>query len=101
MEISVEEQRRKDNLRKKARRRAIKEGLVKLGDLDHDVDHKRPLSKGGTNAPGNIQILSSSENRSKGGKQGGKMITGTAKEEAGRLGGKASSRKGVPNKDKG
>ncbi len=96
----TEEQRRKNNLRKKARRQAIKDGLIKFGDLEHDVDHKRPLSKGGTNTAGNIQIISVHENRSKGGKQGGKMVTGVAKEEAGRLGGKVSSRKGIPNKPK-
>jgi hypothetical protein len=96
--ITVEEQRRKDNLRKKARRKAIKDGRVTLGDTTKDVDHKKPLSKGGTNAKGNTKVMSSTTNRAKGGADGGKMVTGAAKQKAGSLGGKASSRKGIPNK---
>ena len=98
MMITVEEQRRKDNLRKKARRTAIKDGRVTLGDTTKDVDHKRPLSKGGANSKGNTRVMSSATNRSKGGAAGGKMVTGAAKERAGAKGGKASSRKGIPNK---
>jgi hypothetical protein len=97
--ITVEEQRRKDNLRKKARRKAIKDGRVSLGDETKDVDHKKPLSKGGTNAKGNTKVMSSTTNRSKGGAAGGKMVTGKAKRDAGSKGGKVSSRKGVPNKN--
>jgi 5-methylcytosine-specific restriction endonuclease McrA len=95
--ITDKQQRDKNNLRKKARRKAIKEGKVKVGEK-RDVDHKKPLSKGGTNASSNLRLLSINENRSKGGKQGGKMVTGQAKRAAGSKGGKASSRKGVPNK---
>jgi hypothetical protein len=29
-----------------------------------DIDHKKPLSKGGTNAPGNLRRVSPSKNRS-------------------------------------
>jgi hypothetical protein len=96
--ITVEEQRRKDNLRKKARRKAIKDGRVTLGDTTKDVDHKKPLSKGGTNSKGNTKVMSSATNRSKGGAAGGKIVTGKAKRDAGSKGGKTSSRKGVPNK---
>lgn len=92
------EQKRKNNLRKQARRLAIKEGRVRKGDTHRDVDHKRPLSKGGTNARGNTRLLSATFNRSEGGKIGGKMVTGRAKQHAGSLGGRASSRKGIPNK---
>jgi len=98
MAITERQQKDKNNLRKQARRKAIKEGRVKSGDKTRDVDHKRPLASGGKNTKGNTRVMSSSTNRSKGGKVGGKMVTGAAKRKAGSLGGKASSRKGVPNK---
>lgn len=87
------------NARKVARRRAEKAGQVKKGD-GKDVDHKRPLSKGGSNTKANTRVQSASKNRANGGKQGGKMVTGKAKRDAGRKGGQKSSRKGVPNKKK-
>ena len=31
--------------------------------ISADVDHKKPLRKGGTNAPGNTQVKPASENR--------------------------------------
>jgi hypothetical protein len=94
---SQAEEKRKNNIRKKARRLAIKEGRVKLGS-GKDVDHKRPLSKGGSNTKKNTRVISRATNRSEGGKVGGKAVTGKPKRDAGSLGGKASSRKGVPNK---
>lgn len=45
-----------------ARREAIREGLVKKGD-GKDVDHKRMLDEGGTNAKSNLRVVSASENR--------------------------------------
>lgn len=50
-------------LRNKARRALMKEGLVKVGDKK-DVNHKVPLSKGGSNKRKNLNVLSSSKNRS-------------------------------------
>lgn len=47
----------------KARRIMEKEGLVKKGD-GKDVDHKKPLSKGGTTSRSNLQVTSRSTNRS-------------------------------------
>lgn len=47
-----------------ARRNAIKAGLVKKGDKTKDIDHKRPLSKGGSNSKSNLRVRSSSANRS-------------------------------------
>lgn len=47
----------------KARRIMEKEGLVKKGD-GKDVDHKKPLSKGGTTSRSNLQVVSRSNNRS-------------------------------------
>ncbi len=45
-----------------ARRAALKEGKVQKGD-GKDVDHKRMLAEGGTNASGNLRVVSASENR--------------------------------------
>lgn len=38
-------------------------GKVRKGD-GKDVDHKTPLSKGGTNHSSNLRVVSASENRS-------------------------------------
>jgi hypothetical protein len=45
-----------------ARREAIREGRAHVGD-GKDVDHKRPLDKGGTNAKDNLRVVSRSANR--------------------------------------
>lgn len=47
--------------RKRARRQLQAKGLVKPGQ---DVDHKRPLSKGGGNGKGNLRATSVKSNRS-------------------------------------
>jgi len=49
--------------RNKARREAEKEGTVKKGD-GKEVDHKVPLSKGGSNAKSNRRVVSRKTNRS-------------------------------------
>lgn len=49
--------------RNKARREAMKDGLVQKGD-GMDVDHREPLSKGGSNSKKNIRIVPASDNRS-------------------------------------
>ena len=49
--------------RNKARRMMEREGLVHKGD-GKDVDHKRPLSKGGTTTRSNIRVKSATANRS-------------------------------------
>ncbi len=85
------------NARKVARRAAEKRGAVTKGDKK-DVDHKKPLSKGGSAKLSNTRVTTASKNRSDGGKIGGKMVKGPAKKAAGAKGGKASSRKGIPNK---
>lgn len=48
--------------RNQARREAEKQGLVRKGD-GKDVDHKKPLDKGGTNDKSNLRVVSASENR--------------------------------------
>lgn len=47
--------------RHRARRVALKLGLVKKGQ---DLDHKKPLSKGGSNSPSNFRAESPHANRS-------------------------------------
>jgi hypothetical protein len=46
-----------------ARRLATKLGMVKPND-GKDLDHKIPLSKGGSNTPKNFRVQSPSQNRS-------------------------------------
>lgn len=47
--------------RQKARRAMDANGVNRAGK---DIDHKRPLSKGGTNASSNLRLVSPSTNRS-------------------------------------
>jgi len=47
--------------RHRARRKMLKKGKVKPGQ---DVAHKKPISKGGTNAVSNLRAESPSKNRS-------------------------------------
>ena len=57
--------------RHRARRLALKLGLVKKGQ---DLDHKRPLSKGGSNSPKNFRAESEHTNRSFPRRSDGSMI---------------------------
>lgn len=50
--------------RKKARREAEKAGLVKKGDGKH-VDHKKPLTEGGSNDKSNLRVVPAKENLKK------------------------------------
>lgn len=59
--------------RKRFRREAEAEGLVHAHD-GKDVDHRKPLSKGGTDAKSNIRIESASTNRSFPRRADGSMI---------------------------
>ncbi len=49
--------------RNKARREAIRDGVAKKGD-GTEVDHKKPLDKGGTNDKSNRRVVPAKENRS-------------------------------------
>jgi len=51
--------------RNSARRKAANSGLVRKGD-GMEVDHKRPLSKGGSNHRSNLRIVTRKTNRTKG-----------------------------------
>jgi 5-methylcytosine-specific restriction endonuclease McrA len=55
-----------------ARRQLEREGKVSKGD-GKDVDHKKPLSKGGGNGRSNLRVRSSSSNKSFARKKDGSM----------------------------
>jgi hypothetical protein len=46
-----------------ARRKAVQAGKAHVGD-GKDVDHIKPLSKGGSNASSNLRVVPKSQNRS-------------------------------------
>ena len=48
--------------RRRARRHAIAEGRVSIGDK-RDIDHKVPLDKGGSTAKSNTRVVSREHNR--------------------------------------
>jgi hypothetical protein len=63
----AEYQKRPENVEKRvernaARREAIREGRAHVGD-GTEVDHKKPLDKGGSNAKSNLRVVDASKNR--------------------------------------
>lgn len=68
---SKPEQRKNRSKRTVARRQAEKDGRVKKGD-GKDLDHKKPLRSGGSNAKSNTRVRSRSANRADNGKRGGR-----------------------------
>ena len=60
---SKPKQRKSRSLRTIARNQAIADGRVSRGD-GKDIDHVKPLSKGGSNAKSNTRVRSASANRS-------------------------------------
>ena len=58
-----EEQKKNRAKRNKARRTMERDGKVRKGD-GKDVDHSKPLSKGGSNSRSNWSVKSKSSNRS-------------------------------------
>jgi len=77
---STPEQIHKRVLRNKARREAIKAGVVKKGD-GKEVDHKVPLSKGGSNSKSNLRVVSASENDSFKRNSKGALVSQTSDKE--------------------
>ena len=59
----TDEQKKNRAKRNAARRQLAKEGRVSKGD-GMDVDHKKPLSKGGSAAATNLRAVSKTVNRS-------------------------------------
>ena len=66
-----EEQKKNRAARNKARREAIREGRVKKGD-GKELDHKVPLSKGGSKSTSNTRVTTRKANREKYNKTPGK-----------------------------
>jgi 5-methylcytosine-specific restriction endonuclease McrA len=64
---SSEKAKKERNMRNQARRRAKRKGLVKKGD-GMEIDHIRPISKGGSNNPKNLRVVKRRTNRRKGAK---------------------------------
>lgn len=64
-----EYQGRPDQIKKRAERNAARREAIKDGRLEpnspKEVDHKKPLSKGGSNKKSNTRIVSRTENRKK------------------------------------
>lgn len=58
--------------RNAARALMMEEGRAYKGD-GKDVDHKKPLSKGGGNGRGNLRVVAASKNRSVKRKQDGSL----------------------------
>lgn len=68
-------QKKRRAARNKARRQAEADGRVRKGD-GKDVDHKKPLSKGGSNKKSNTRVTSKSKNRGHGMTKGAKANKG-------------------------
>lgn len=74
------EQRKNRSKRTIARNGAIEEGRVSRGD-GKDLDHRVPLSKGGSNGRSNTRVTSASSNRSFSRNADGSMRSQTSKRE--------------------
>lgn len=66
--------------RNAARAAAMESGAARVGD-GKDVDHKRPLSKGGGNSKKNLRVVSASSNRSFARNKDGSLKSQTSKRE--------------------
>jgi len=69
--VKIKESRQVNTVDEEARIREIYRQCKKLnksGTTKYEVDHVKPLSKGGAHHPDNLQILTAKENRSKGNK---------------------------------
>lgn len=66
--------------RNKARREMERAGKAHKGD-GMDVDHKKPLSKGGKTTPGNLRVVPASENRSFRRNAQGKLVSQRSRRE--------------------
>jgi hypothetical protein len=73
-------ERKKRSERSVARVRANREGVTSKGD-GKDLDHKRPLSKGGSSSGSNLRVVSASSNRSFSRNADGSMKSQTSKRE--------------------
>lgn len=74
------EQRANRSERTIARNKTNAEGITKKGD-GKDLDHKKPLSKGGTSSRSNLRVVSASTNRSFARNADGSIKSQTSKRE--------------------
>ena len=56
---------KKRRVREKARNEAIKDGRLSGKDDPREIDHKKPLSKGGSNTKKNTRVTTPTANRQK------------------------------------
>lgn len=82
---SSPEQIHKRVLRNKARKLMESKGEVHKGD-GKQVDHARPLSKGGSNTLSNLRVVSASSNDSFKRNSSGKLVSQVSKRESSRKG---------------
>jgi hypothetical protein len=68
-----------------ARRQANAAGVTSKGD-GKDLDHKVPLSKGGSTSKSNLRVVSAAENRSFARNKDGSLKSQTSKREAAKRG---------------
>lgn len=73
-------ERKKRSERTVARRRANAQGITHKGD-GKDLDHKRPLSKGGSSEASNLRVVSASSNRSFARNPDGSLKSQTSRKE--------------------
>ena len=76
-ELLWEKQNKPQRVKERSKRNAaralmMEEGRAYKGD-GKDVDHKKPLSKGGGNGRGNLRVVAASKNRSVKRKQDGSL----------------------------
>lgn len=76
-ELLWEKEEKPQRVKERSRRNAarammMEEGRAYKGD-GKDVDHKKPLSKGGGNGRGNLRVVAASKNRSVKRKQDGSL----------------------------
>ncbi len=67
-------------LRNKARADALEAGVVHKGD-GKQIDHKTPLSKGGSNAKSNLRVVAHGANESFKRNSKGAMVSQTSRKE--------------------
>lgn len=75
---STEKAKKERAKRNAARRQAIKEGRVSKGD-SREIDHKKPLRNGGSNAKSNTRVRSKTSNRADNGSYKGMRRKGARK----------------------
>ena len=78
---STPDQIHKRVLRNKARADALEAGVVHKGD-GKQIDHKTPLSKGGSNAKSNLRVVAHGANESFKRNSKGAMVSQTSKKES-------------------